>query len=76
MNEPVGVVTPWPERVLTFTTRLVLPPNSAGGPYGADGTLENSNSTYGPIVPLGSLGGRLDLPGAPTYRFVQSFGHA
>jgi hypothetical protein len=52
------------------------PPNSAGGPYGADGTLEKSNSTYGPIVPLGSLGGRLDLPGAPTYRFVQSFGHA
>ena len=52
------------------------PPNSAGAPYGADGTGENSNATYGPIVPLGSLGGRLELPGTPKYRFVQSFGHA
>jgi len=51
------------------------PLNSAGGPYGTEGTGENSNSTYGPVVPLGSLGGRLDLPCTPTYRFVQSFGH-
>src|SRR5882757_11032706 len=28
---PVGVVTPWPERVVTWMTTLVLPPNSAGG---------------------------------------------
>jgi hypothetical protein len=30
-DEPVGVVTPWPERVVTSMTRLVLPPYSAGG---------------------------------------------
>ena len=29
--EPVGVVTPWPERVVATMTRLVLPPYSAGG---------------------------------------------
>ena len=28
---PVGVVTPWPDRVVAFTTRLVLSPYSAGG---------------------------------------------
>jgi len=28
---PVGLVTPWPERVLATMTRLVLPPYSAGG---------------------------------------------
>jgi len=30
-TDPVGVVTPWPERVVTWMTRLVLPPYSAGG---------------------------------------------
>src|SRR5580700_3968000 len=29
--EPVGLVTPWPERVVTAMTTLVLPPYSAGG---------------------------------------------
>ena len=29
--EPVGVVTPWPERVVTWMTTLVFPPYSAGG---------------------------------------------
>src|SRR5580698_1459410 len=28
---PCGVVTPWPERVVTLITRLVLSPYSAGG---------------------------------------------
>ena len=28
---PVGLVTPWPERVVATMTRLVLPPYSAGG---------------------------------------------
>src|ERR1700722_949901 len=28
---PVGVVTPWPERVVALMTRLVLSPYSAGG---------------------------------------------
>ena len=28
---PVGLVTPWPERVVTLMTRLVLSPYSAGG---------------------------------------------
>jgi hypothetical protein len=31
VTDPVGVVTPWPERVVTSMTTLVLPPNSAGG---------------------------------------------
>src|SRR4029077_2907486 len=28
---PVGFVNPWPERVVTLMTTLVLSPNSAGG---------------------------------------------
>jgi len=28
---PCGVVTPRPERVVTLITKLVFPPNSAGG---------------------------------------------
>ena len=28
---PVGLVTPWPERVVALMTRLVLSPYSAGG---------------------------------------------
>ena len=28
---PCGVVMPWPERVVTLMTTLVLSPNSAGG---------------------------------------------
>ena len=28
---PVGLVAPRPDRVVTWITRLVLPPNSAGG---------------------------------------------
>ncbi len=28
---PVGLVMPWPERVVATITRLVLPPYSAGG---------------------------------------------
>ena len=28
---PVGLVTPWPERVVATITRLVLSPYSAGG---------------------------------------------
>ena len=30
-DAPVGLVTPWPERVVATMTRLVLPPYSAGG---------------------------------------------
>jgi hypothetical protein len=63
---------------MTITTSW--PPNGAGG----WGTAENSNSTYGPIVPLANMRGLSPLPGrglrpAPPstiYRYIQFFGHS
>jgi hypothetical protein len=67
-----GTVTYLSTNPMTVTN--YWPPNCAG----AFGTAESANSTYGPIVPLGTLEGGIarKLPGEPIYRYVQSFGHS